>query len=113
MANQRLPPVTKRMTDESDTKRFRFTFYCDFCGAGYLTQDILFSAETAPDRFEDFTNSQKLIWDAEHEDAYERGNRSAMLVFIPCEECGKYICETCGGELESDTICPECRQKLA
>lgn len=113
MAKRRLPPLTKRMTDESDTMRFCFTFYCDCCGAGYRTQDIFFSQEKAPVSFKDFTNAQKLIWNAEHEDAYERGNRSALLVFTPCEECGKYICETCAGELETDTLCPACRQKRA
>ena len=111
MLGKRLPSVTRKMTDESDTRRFRFTFYCDCCGVGYETNEILFSDTEAPRSLEDFSPSGRWIWDAEHEDAYERGNRSAMLVFNPCEICGISICETCGGELEDDTICPDCRQK--
>lgn len=113
MEKQRLPTVTKRMTDESDAKGFRFTFYCDRCGTGYQTKKIPFSITDAPGRLEDFTKAQKLIWNAEHEDAYERGNRTALITFDACEDCGQYICETCGGELEPDTACSDCRRLRA
>ena len=104
-----LPPVTKKMTDESDEKKFQFTFYCDCCAAGFRTLEIPFSAANAPPRFKDFSGAQRLIWDAEHEDAYERGNREALIRLPACEDCGRHICEICNGEFAEDTLCPDCR----
>jgi hypothetical protein len=109
--NQGLPPVTRRMTDESGAKKFLFTFYCDFCGAGFQTSAIPFSVANAPERREKFTTAQKLVWDSEHEDACERGNREALIRFPPCEDCGQHICDICGGELAEDRVCPDCRKK--
>lgn len=99
------------MTDESNAKQFQFTFYCDCCGMGFQTQAIPFSAANAPNRCEDFTVAQKLIWDTEHEDAYERGNREALIRLPNCEDCGKHICDVCSGEFLEDTVCPDCRKK--
>ena len=106
-----LRSVTKRADDNSTAKEFRFTFYCDHCGEAYLSDPIPFSVPDAPGRLEDFTDIQLLIWNAEHEDAYERANRHAQLTFLPCEICGKRVCDECNGELMDDTLCPDCRQK--
>ena len=33
-----LNPITKKYTDESSIKQFRFTFYCDCCGKAIPAQ---------------------------------------------------------------------------
>lgn len=106
-----LPALTKRFTDESTEQEFLFTFYCEHCGAGYQSPSIPFSGAATADGFQSFTVAQKLIWSAEHDDAYERANQRALSVFTPCASCGKQICEDCQDELADLVLCPDCRAK--
>jgi hypothetical protein len=105
-----LPSVTKRFDDESDAEKFQFTLYCDCCGERYRTEPIPFSAAGAPDKTEDFTEAQRMIWEAEHEDAYERANQYALITFTPCSDCGRAICEDCAIDWERP-VCPDCKKK--
>ena len=107
----RLPALTRRFTDESTEREFKFTFYCEHCGTGYQSPAIPFSGAATAGSFENFTRSQKLIWSAEHEDAYERANQRAQAIFTPCTGCGKLICEDCADELADIALCPDCRAK--
>ena len=104
-----LPALTKRFTDESTEQEFKFTFYCDCCGAGYQSAPILFSAVTAQSAMPAFI--QKLLWQTEHEDAYERANQQAMRCFTKCAVCGKWFCEDCLDEFAEVSLCPGCREK--
>ena len=104
-----LPPLTQKITDESTIKEFIFTFYCDHCGTGYQTPPIPFTGAIKDGDLKHLTKTQKLIWEAEHEDAYERANQRALLIFTPCAQCGKMICEDCQDELAKVTLCPTCR----
>lgn len=107
----RLPALTKRYSDESTEKEFRFTFYCEHCGAGYQSPPIPFSGASQAGDFASFTRAGRLIWAAEYEDAYERANRRALSIFTPCAQCGKQICEDCQDELADIVLCPDCRAK--
>jgi hypothetical protein len=99
------------MDDESDAKKFQFVFYCDCCGQGYRSAPIRFSVAGTSDHIENFTAAQKLIYEAEYEDAYERGNRNALITFKPCEVCRRRVCEDCTDGQEFDHICSDCRAK--
>jgi hypothetical protein len=105
-----LPSITRKLDDESDAKVFQFVFYCDCCGQGYRTAPIPFSVRDAPDRTEEFTPAQKLIYETEYDDAYERGNLDALSVFEVCETCGRRICEDCS-EGGIGYVCRDCRAK--
>ena len=103
----RLPSVTRRMDDDSDTRGFRFTLYCDRCGAPYRAETIPYSVRDAPRRFEAFTKAQSLIWESEHGDAYERANQHALLAFTRCRICGGAFCEDCAIDC-ADDLCADC-----
>ena len=105
-----LPSVTKKIDDDSDEKIFQFTFYCDLCGTKYRSESIAFSVQDAPCKFNNFTNAQKLIWGSEHEDAYERANQCALLVFTRCRICGDTFCEDCAADC-GDSICAACAKE--
>lgn len=105
-----LPSVTKRMDDASNAKSFQFTLYCDCCGERYETAPIPFSVADAPETLGAFTEAQRMIWEAEHEDAYERANQYALIAFTPCTICGRAICEDCAIDSERPT-CPDCKKK--
>ena len=110
MAEGRLPSVTKRIEDESNVKQFQFSLFCDCCGVRFRTEPIPFSVKDAPERADDFTTAQKMIWEAEHDDAYERANQNAMITFNRCMICGAAVCEDC--VCDSDRpICPKCRKQ--
>lgn len=103
----RLPSVTKRFDDLSNEKQFQFAFYCDFCGAKYRIDPIPFSVPNAPETFKDFTETQKLIWESEHDDAYERANQEALITFARCRSCGKMLCDDCALDY-NNLLCPDC-----
>ena len=105
-----LPALTKRFSDESTQQEFKFTFYCDCCGTGYQSPPIPFSSATAESGATP-AFIQKLLWQTEHEDAYERANQQAMRCFTKCAECGKWFCEDCLDEFAEIPLCPGCREK--
>jgi hypothetical protein len=51
-----------------------------------------------------------MIWDSEHEDAYERANRESMLAFTRCADCERMVCEDCMNNLEQN-ICVDCENR--
>ncbi|MBU9728464.1 hypothetical protein [Diplocloster modestus] len=106
-----LPPLTKRFRNESDNKTFRFTFYCDYCGTGYQAPTTPFSGAGEVRDDAELPPLQRLLWQTEYEDAYERANRQALYHFTRCAECGKVVCEDCLDEFEDIPLCPDCRAK--
>ena len=107
MPEARLPSVTRRIDDDSDPCKFQFTLYCDLCGLKYRSESIPFSVRDAPLTFDDFSNAQKLIWESEHDDAYERANQSALLTFTRCSNCGCAVCEDCITDC-ANPVCNDC-----
>ena len=104
-----LPPLTKRFSDESTEQAFKFTFYCDCCDAGFQSPPIPFS-EAGTEKDKKPAHIRKLLWQTEHEDAYERSNRRAMRCFTKCAKCGKWVCEDCLDEFAKTPLCPGCRE---
>jgi hypothetical protein len=53
---------------------------------------------------------RSMLWNQQHEEAYERANREAGAVFSRCQDCGCRICDDCliQVELEKDGKCKDC-----
>ena len=71
-----LSPITKKYTDESSMKQFRFTFYCDCCGKPIPAQAYDFNSAFAQKTFlsNDEKEARAIIYANEHRLAYERAN---------------------------------------
>lgn len=99
-----LQAFTKRWTDESTSKEFTFTFYCDLCGKPWKSIPIPFSegeGKKSLFKFLGLTNAQ---WKNEHKDAFERANREAMFHFNRCLVCKRWICDDDFHEDENSCI---------
>ena len=112
-----LNPITKKYTDESSIKQFRFTFYCDCCGKAIPAQAYDFCSGFQLKTF--LTNDEKearaIIYANEHGKAYERANNEVRLNLNRCEVCGDMICEDCSvyaDELGGGVCCKKCAEKL-
>lgn len=104
-----LPSITKKYTDHSTDRFFRFAFYCDECGAVWTSERYPFSlCDSLPDDPGE-KNAHELLWKAEHDAAYERANTDAIFHFNRCPKCGKRVCDKCFSEFES--VCLSCKAK--
>lgn len=91
-----LESCTKRYSDESNEKSFRFTFFCDFCGAAYQSTPIPCTVTvTTKSPTEAEIELYKLRWQMEHTQAFARANQEASIYFFACPGCGRYICPGC------------------
>jgi hypothetical protein len=111
-----LSPITKKYTDESSMKQFRFTFYCDCCGKAIPAQAYDFNSAFAQKTF--LTNDEKearaIIYASEHDKAYERANNEVRLNLNRCAVCGDMVCEVCSvysEKLGGDICCKKCAEK--
>ena len=99
-----LSPITKKYTDESSMKQFKFVFYCDCCGKAIQTQAYDFNSAFAQKTF---------LSNDEHAAAYERANNEVRLNLNRCEICGDMICEDCSvysDELGGGVCCTKCAE---
>ena len=98
-----LKPITQKLTDESEGGAYRFTFYCDICGAPKQSDAYQSMSEVtqSPDKLE-----------AEHNAAYERANRAAMSLFNRCPVCKRYVCDKCFRILEDMDKCSDCAERM-
>lgn len=103
-----LPPVTKKYTDHSTDEHFAFSFYCDECGAVWVSEQYPFSLCRSATCDEGEKTAQKILWKTEHDAAYERANTEALFHFNKCPKCGKRVCDKCFSEFESS--CLKCLQ---
>ena len=109
-----LKSCTRRYSDESNEKRFCFTFFCDCCGAAVQSTPIpctVTIAMKSPSEVE--IELYKLRWQKEHTQAFARANQEASIYFFGCPGCGKYVCPNCvvSTFTPSEDIldrCPEC-----
>jgi len=81
-----LKPITKRYDDLSTPDSFQFVFYCDRCGAIWKSGERGF--EPPADE-----QIRPILWNREHEEAYEQANREAVAWFSR-SGCGR-ICDDC------------------
>jgi len=100
-----LKPVTARMTDESEGNIYRFTFYCDLCGAP--RQSETYESRVAEDAG---TDSCERITD--HHAAYERANFEALHYFNRCPVCKRMVCDDCYNILDKTDMCKKCAEAL-
>ena len=127
-----LKPVTAKMTDESEGNIYRFTFYCDLCGAprqsvpyeSMVTEDsgACIDADSSPgagvqivtgnitgaNRTAVSTETCERITD--HNAAYERANFEALHYFNRCPVCKRMVCDTCYRILDDSDMCKECAE---
>jgi hypothetical protein len=57
------------------------------------------------------TGRESSIWQSEHEAAYERANREAMMHFNRCPVCKRWVCDDCFLLLEDRDVCRECLEQ--
>lgn len=102
-----LPPITKEMIDYSTNLLFEFSFHCDVCRKEWRSTPIPFSKKA-----EDLDQSTcALLWQVEHDSAYERANQEAIRHFNRCPRCGKMVCNDCfilDADPKGEDLCIEC-----
>ncbi len=109
-----LDPATKKWEDLSTLKKFKFIFYCDSCGKAIPSPDYTFNSGLRPKLFysESERRARELIWQRDHESAYERANVYMLTNHIhTCEICEKNICGDCAvfcDELRGGVCCDKC-----
>ena len=88
-----LAPVTQQYKDLSTPESFAFVFACDRCGKEWQSDTYAFD----PRGFE-LPMDEKIrcmLWNQQHEEAYERANREAGARLFRCQTCGCRVCEDC------------------
>lgn len=86
-----LLPVTKTITDHSTNDSFKFCFHCDVCGKKWQSP-LHYSSK----KVEILDKSVlALLWQSEHDAAYERANLEAIRNFNRCPKCGSLVCNEC------------------
>lgn len=98
-----LDPITRQMTDNSTESEFGFSFYCDICSNVWKSIPVNFSGNEKDGKSE--------LWKSEHEAAYERANREAMMYFNRCPVCKHWVCDDCFLIREDSYICTECSRQ--
>lgn len=102
-----LPPITKKYEDHSTDTCFQFSFHCDMCGAVWESEQYPFSLRASPSISLGEQRAHALMWRAEHDAAYERANREALLRFSKCPKCGSRVCDDCFSGLKE--LCLQCQ----
>jgi len=88
-----LAPVTRQYKDISTTETFAFVFYCDRCSSEWRSDTYLFSMMGFEPPLDE--NIKAMLWNQQHEEAYERANCEAGARFNRCPHCGCRICDDC------------------
>jgi hypothetical protein len=103
-----LEAITKKFTDLSTADSFAFCFYCDDCGREWRSATLAFSAEGFAQPMD--AGVRSMLWNAQHEAAYERANREALFFFNRCPRCGRRVCDECfcASETEHTDVCAQC-----
>lgn len=106
-----LEPVTRKYTDESTMERFGFTFYCDRCGKAVKSVEYPYRPPFRAKLFLSASERQarELIWQKDHDAAYERANKDVLLSFNRCPQCGDRVCDECFSDEGSS--CKQCEAK--
>ena len=106
-----LAPVTRQYKDLATANSFAFAFYCDRCGKEWRSDVYALNLDGFEPPVDDKVLS--MIWNQQHEEAYERANREAGAIFIRCAGCGCRICDDCYFAAEADMrrVCADCGNK--
>ena len=104
-----LASITKQYKDLSTPDEFLFSFYCDRCGGEWKSDTYAFNInEFIPPVDEQI---RAMLWNQQHEEAYERANREAGARFNRCPSCGCHVCDDClyTGQQSTQNGCKNCK----
>jgi len=88
-----LDSVTRMYKDISTPEAFAFIFYCDRCGRGWSSDIYTFNIRGFEPPVDE--TIKLMLWNEQHEKAYERANCEAGARFNRCPHCGCRICDDC------------------
>ena len=105
-------PLTRQATDNSGEKNFTFSFFCDTCGREWKSQEKLFMEGGFTGIKHEGT--RKMLWEREHQAAFEQANLEAHMHFNCCPLCGKWVCDDCfrAEEVRHGGVCKNCAVDL-
>ena len=97
-----LDAVTKKYVDASTEEQYSFSFFCDCCGRVVSTTKLAFHSgfEKKLFLFRAEQRARELVWQRDHESAYERANIEALKKLNRCVVCGAAICSDCTVECD-------------
>ncbi len=106
-----LRTITKKIIDNSTDEFFKFSFYCDRCGAVWMSETYYFE-HGFPDKLTAGEKRAKdIMWKVEHDAALERANLEARLRFNQCTSCGRIVCDECFAMDEEEDFCIDCAKR--
>ena len=103
-----LKTITKKFRDRSTDRFFKFSFYCDRCGAEWTSNPYYFEHGFSERLSEAEKNAKEILYKVDHDAAFERANLEAMLKFNRCGTCGKVVCDECFVMAEKEDLCKDC-----
>lgn len=111
-----LEAVTKKYIDSSTEEQFEYSFFCDCCGKNVSTTRYSFKPGFAKKFFLSRTEqrAREIIWQRDHDSAYERANIEALKILNRCVLCGAVVCGDCTVECEETggkTVCLTCAKE--
>ncbi len=111
-----LDAVTKKYIDASTEEQFNFSFFCDCCDKVISTTKLAFHPGFEKKLFLSRTEqrARELVWQQDHDSAYERGNVEALKKLNRCMICNAAICNDCTVECEETdgkTVCAKCAKE--
>lgn len=111
-----LNAVTKKFTDNSTIKKFKFVFYCDCCEKPVVPvmYDFISGFKDKVFLSADEREARAIIYASDHKKAYERANIEARFEFNKCDICGDMVCDDCtvfDADLNGKICCKNCYEK--
>ena len=108
MAQPPLQTVTQKRIDRSTMEGFSFSFFCDICAGEWRSAWYAMN----PGRFEPPIDPAvyQMLWNDQHQAAYERAKLDAAFSFNRCPACGRHVCNECFhlAETGDSDICKDC-----
>ena len=103
-----LKTITKKFRDRSTDRFFKFSFYCDRCGAKWTSDPYFFEHGFSERLTEDEKKARDILYKVDHDAAFERANLEARLKFNHCDSCGRVVCDECFAIEEDEDLCKDC-----
>lgn len=101
-----LASITQQYKDLSTPDNFAFVFCCDRCDKEWQSEIYALNLRG----FELPLNEKIrcMLWNQQHDEAYERANLEAISHFNRCPECSRMVCDNCFCILEEWDLCKDC-----
>ena len=102
-----LAPVTRQFKDLSTADSFEFVFTCDRCGKEWRSDIYAFDLRGFESPMDE--KIRCMLWNQQHEEAYERANREVGAMLFRCPVYGCRVCDECYCEASDDSDrCADC-----